>query len=76
MGWVQVALFVASLIISYALRPKPPKLRPLSLDNSIPVAEDGKEIPVLFGTRDISGPNVVWYGHFSAEAVKSDSGKK
>ncbi len=75
--WLQIALWVVSTVISYALRPKPAKLRPTALDQSnIPVAEEGKEIPVLFGTRDITGPNVVWYGDFSSKAIKKKGGKK
>jgi hypothetical protein len=34
-----------------------------SLDQlDIPTAEIGKEIPVLFGTKKVTSPNVVWYG--------------
>jgi hypothetical protein len=28
----------------------------------VPTAEEGRPIPVLFGTRRLSSPNVVWYG--------------
>jgi hypothetical protein len=42
----------------------------------VPTAEDGREIPVVFGTKDITGPNVVWYGDFMAVAVQKKGGKK
>ena len=39
-------------------------------------AEEGREIPVLFGTRYISSTNVVWYGDVRTVAIKQKSGKK
>lgn len=77
MSWVQVALWVVSLVVSYALAPKPQSRPPAGLgDFQVPTAEAGREIPVLFGTRDIKGPNVVWYGHLRSVAVKKSGGKK
>lgn len=64
MIWGYLAVFVASLLVTVAKRPKynPPtnitQQKPGQV--SYPVAEDGKEIPVLFGTRQITGANVVW----------------
>lgn len=52
--------------------------RPVALtldDVKAPVAQIGKEIPVLFGTRDIEDPNVVWYGDLRTSPVKTKSGK-
>ena len=44
-----VALIVSSLI-SYALAPKPPTPKPASItDFDVPVAEEGRPIPVVFG---------------------------
>lgn len=75
--WWQIALWVVSMIISAALAPKPkgPKAAGLG-DFTVPTAEDGREIPVLFGTRDLTGPNVVWYGDLKTKAVKAKGGKK
>ena len=64
MIWGYLAVFVASLLVTVATRPKynPPtqtsNQKPGQL--TYPTAEDGKEIPVLFGTRYMSGSNVVW----------------
>ena len=75
--WTQVILWVVTSLISYALQPKPQKPQAATLgDFSVPTAEEGRHIPVLFGTRDISGPNVVWYGDLYTRAVKAKSGKK
>jgi hypothetical protein len=64
-------------LASYLLAPKPKSAPPAKIsDNDIPIAEDGASIPVVFGTRDIAGPNVVWYGHVKTVAIKSKGGKK
>jgi hypothetical protein len=71
MWWFVVAL-VVSMVVSYAMQPKPQAQPPAGLGEfNVPTAEVGREIPVLFGTRDMSGPNVVWYGDLRTEAVKS-----
>lgn len=48
--------------------PAPPPAAGLS-DFDVPTAIDGREIPVLFGTREISQPNVVWYGHLRTTPI-------
>ena len=75
--WWMVVVFIAALAVSYAMMPKPQSQPPAGLSEfEVPTAEAGREIPVLFGTRDLSGPNVVWYGHLRTVAVKSKGGKK
>ncbi len=34
-----------------------------------PTADEGKSIAVLFGTRRIKGPNVVWYGDLKTDEI-------
>ncbi len=69
--WPQIILFIVSMAISYANRPKPQNAKPAGLsDFNVPTAQDGRAIPVLFGTRDISGPNVVWYGDLKVVPIK------
>ena len=65
-------LFAAVLaLFIVATMPKPKSQPPAELDNiKVPTAEEGRAIPVLFGTRVIEGPNVVWYGDFKTEEVK------
>lgn len=76
MFWYAV-VFIAAFALSYAMQPKPQNARPAGLgDFNVPTAEEGREIPVLFGTRDIRGPNVVWYGHLRTEAIRKKGGKK
>lgn len=77
MAWVYLAYFVVALVISYALTPKPQTQPPPGIGEiKAPTAEVGREIPVLFGTRDLDGPNVVWYGDVMTIPIKSKGGKK
>lgn len=75
--WWLVAVFVATLVLAYAFMPKPQTQKPPGMNEvQAPTAEVGREIPVLFGTRDIEGPNVVWYGDIRLVPIKSKGGKK
>ena len=77
MSWVYAIVFIASLVVSYAMMPKPETRPPDGLDEiQAPTAEIGREIPVLFGTRKMDGPNVVWYGDLRTVPVKKKGGKK
>jgi hypothetical protein len=71
--WV-VAKVALSLAIAYALRPStdtPDGRGPAGLDQfQVPTAQVGRAIPVLFGTKELKGPNVVWYGDFKTKPVK------
>jgi len=75
--WVNLALFVASTVISYLFRPKveQPKLKPGTIEVGA-TASAGGEIPVLFGSREITGQNIVWWGDTKTKAVKKKGGKK
>lgn len=74
---VQIALLIVSALITYALTPKPPSPRPASLtDFDIPTAEEGRPIPVVFGTAWVTGPNVLWYGDLGIAPIKASGGKK
>lgn len=73
----QLALLVISYFVSAALAPKPPKPKPASLEDfDIPVAEQGRPIPVVFGTVLITGANVMWYGDLRTTAIQEKGGKK
>ena len=73
----QLALLVVSYFVSAALAPKPPKPKPAALEDfDIPVAEQGRPVPVVFGTVLITGPNVLWYGDLRTTAITEKGGKK
>ena len=73
--WVQIALFVASLVISYLTRPKVDSPKPGEIEAEA-IATAGAEIPVLFGSREITGQNIVWWGDTKTKAIKKKGGKK
>lgn len=71
-----VVILVASFVAS-ALAPKPPAPKPASLqDFDVPTAEQGRPIPVAFGTVTVTGPNVIWYGRLRTVAIRKKGGKK
>jgi len=75
--WVQLVLFIVSAVLSYLLAPKPPQPKPASLsDFNIPTADEGRPIPVVFGTVTVTGANVVWYGALRTTPIRKSGGKK
>lgn len=61
------------LYISYALRPKPPAPPNAELkDYQIPTAEEGRPVPVVFGTVTVKGANVSWYGSNYTDTTGGD----
>jgi hypothetical protein len=76
MGWEYILIFIISLVVCYAMTPKVAQPTPTSLDDmNLPTAEPGRCIGVVFGTRLLKSPNVVWYGDLRYDPVNADSGK-
>lgn len=68
--WVQVALFVASLVISYLLQPKPPAVKPSAFDDvKFPVVDDGTPKIVVFGDVWITDWCVIGVGNYRTSAI-------
>lgn len=82
MVWNFIAQLVLGLVlsaISYALSSRSKAEQPLAAgldDFSLPTAEEGRPIPVIFGTVLITGPNVVWAGDLKVDPIKKKGGKK
>jgi len=77
MPFVFLAIFIIMIILAFVLMPKPQTQKPPTAGTvDVPTAEPGREIPVLFGTRDITSPMVAWYGDIKTKAIKSKSGGK
>lgn len=73
----QLILLVVSYYVSAALAPKPPKPKPAALEDfDIPMAEQGRPIPVVFGSVLLTGPNVLWYGDLRTTPIQEKGGKK
>lgn len=78
MFWIGlvVSLLVAAFV-AIALAPKPVQPKPAALEDfEVPTAEQGRPVPVVFGTVTVRGPNMLWYGDLKAEPIYSEGGKK
>lgn len=63
--FLSALLYVGLTILGEILRPKPrfDTPSPSSLDDfDFPTAQEGRPVPVLWGTAKITGANCVWYG--------------
>jgi hypothetical protein len=67
---IYIVVLIIATVLAVVLRPKPniPNLLPGQVTN-VPVAEQGKPIPVIFGTRYIRQPNVVWWGKVRPQPI-------
>lgn len=75
MLWVSLAIMVAMLACSFLLQPKTTQPSADAGDLDFPTASAGKPIPVLFGSRWVTSPNVVWYGDIRTRPIRTSSGK-
>ena len=73
---VSLVMMVISYAIQMILMPRPENNDAVVGDMDIPTAEDGKTIPVVFGTILLKDSNIIDYFDAQAEAIKSDGGKK
>jgi hypothetical protein len=70
---VQLVLLVASTVLT-AILAKRNEQQPSALGAfTEPTAEEGRIIPVIFGTVLIKGGNVTWYGDLWAQKIKADT---
>jgi hypothetical protein len=62
---------VGSMVIGYLLMPKPKPPKPTTVDDlQEPTAEAGRAIPVVFGSVQMKGLNVLYYGDKSITTRK------
>jgi hypothetical protein len=74
--WVYLVVAIVVAIAAYAMAPKPPEPKPPMLkDFDVPTAEQGRPVPVVFGTVVLKSPNIVWYGDLAYTPIKSKGGK-
>jgi hypothetical protein len=73
--WFAFFLFVGSTVLSALLQKRPKDVQPSSLgDFQAPTAQEGRPIPVVFGTVKLAAPNVVWFGDLKVVPIKKKSG--
>lgn len=74
--WVQVAIMVVSMAISYLNQPKAQKPKPSGLsDFDLPVPDEGTPQAVFFGDCWTGDWQVLSFGRFRTSKIKSKSGK-
>lgn len=74
--WNLIGLFLLSFAVVYATRPKIQAPKPAGIDEfQAPTADSSREIPVLFGSKLLNGPNVVYYGDLSVSPIRKKAGK-
>ena len=61
MTWVLAGIVIASFAYSLYLQSRRPQQPGVTVQG--PTASEGIPIPVVFGTRQITNPNVCWYGN-------------
>ena len=77
--WNYLIAWVATTVLSALLAPRPKvqDAKPGQIgDKDIPMASQDAPIPVLFGTRVLSQPNVVWWGDVRVIPIRKSSGGK
>lgn len=73
----QILISTVLLIGAYLLAPKPKQPKLPSVDDlEEPTAEAGRPIPVVWGSVEMSGTNVIWYGDKKLKKRKIKSGGK
>ncbi|MDY0307886.1 MAG: hypothetical protein RBR18_15765 [Desulfovibrionaceae bacterium] len=80
MGFWWLVAWAAVAVLGSFLRASPKSdssAKPATMaDIDVPTATEGRPVPVLFGTRLIENPNVVWWGDLRTVAIKSKGGGK
>lgn len=77
--WNYLITWVATTVLSALLAPRPKvqDAKPGQIGGKdIPMASQDAPIPVLFGTRVLSQPNVVWWGDVRVIPIRKSSGGK
>ncbi len=72
-----IVMFVVSTVLTLVMAPKmkkPPVQqgpKPAGLsDFDLPTAQEGRPIPIVWGTRYVEGSNVTWYANLRTKEIK------
>lgn len=75
MGFWVLLFWIATSLVVELIRPKPTfeDARPAKLgDFQFPTATEGRCLPLIWGTVQIKGPNLVWYGNYRKGAITEE----
>lgn len=71
-----LAQLAISLILSSLFAPDTDVPEAASLEDfDIPMLNQGKSLPVIFGTFLLKSANVIWYGDLATTEIKTSAGK-
>lgn len=74
--WIALVILIIVLILAVAMTPSPKSAAaPVLSDYSVPTAQEGRDITMIFGTVWIDDPNIVNYGRLTQRPIFADSGK-
>lgn len=74
--WPQLIIMVVSMALSYLMQPKAQTPKPAALsDFDMPVPDEGTPQAVFFGDCWTSDWQVLSYGNFRTQKIKTSSGK-
>ena len=77
LGFVFFPLIAIHSLVLKALAPKIPQPKPPGItDFDIPTAEEGRPLPMHFGSPDDVAANVIWDGDLRTKKIKTKGGKK
>lgn len=77
--WNFLIVWIITTVLSSLLAPRPKvqDAQPGQIgEQGLPMASQDAPIPVLFGTRVLSQPNVVWWGDISVTPIRRSGGGK
>lgn len=70
-----IVMFVVA-VLSYVMRPSPPKPSPASIEDfDLPSPDEGTPQRVVFGERRCKQWEVLYYGNLRTRSIRSSSGK-
>jgi hypothetical protein len=72
MFWVNLLVYAVFTVLSELVRPKPSveNAKPAALgDFNFPTSTEGRVVPLIWGTVQLAGPNIVWYGDLVQDPI-------
>ncbi len=71
--FVYLLIYAAAFLLAELFKPKPDieNAKPAGLgDFNFPTATEGRVVPLVWGTVEISAPNVIWYGDLRTDRIR------